>query len=185
MPEGETRYMIFLLALSLGIDAFAVATSCGMSVPKFRERQAFGLAIYFGLFQAGMAAIGAFAGSHFSAQVDRVGHIIAFALLVLIGGHMIFETLRKNKKEETIQSLSQLRMLTLAVATSIDALAAGVSLGLTGGNLIFSCTVIGVVAFGMTLVGGFLGGHVGEKFSGKASIIGGLVLIALGVRSLF
>jgi len=175
--------MILLLAFSLGIDAFAVATSCGMSVPNFKQRLAFVLALYFGLFQAGMTAIGAFAGQYISAQMDLLGRIIAFVLLAAIGGRMIWEALRKNKEEEVIRSLGHGRMLTLAVATSIDALAAGISLGLTTGGLVFACVTIGVFAFGMTLVGGFLGGCGGSKFRDQAGVVGGVVLILLGVRS--
>jgi len=176
--------MIPLLALSLGVDAFAVAASCGISVPDFRKKRAFILAIYFGLFQAGMTAIGAFAGSFFSAGTDRIGHLIAFALLAFIGGRMVWDALRKNKTEQPIQSLSHMRMLALAIATSIDALAAGISLGLTTGNLILACAVIGIVAFGMTILGGLLGERVGTRFRNQATLLGGLVLIALGIRSL-
>jgi len=177
--------MIFLLAASLGIDAFAVATSCGMSVPKFREKRAVLLAVYFGIFHFSMTAIGAFTGRTIGLIVNEAGGIIAFLLLAAIGGNMIWEAVRKNKKEQEIKTLSHAKMLALSIATSIDVLAVGVSLGITGGSLMLYCTVIGATAFAMTLAGGFLGGHVGERFSGQASIVGGLVLIALGVQSLF
>jgi len=177
--------MIPLLALSLGVDAFAVAASCGMSVPDFRRRYAVLLAIYFGAFQAGMMALGTFLGHYFSEQTDEIGRIIAFVLLAVIGGRMVWEALRKNKKEQAITTLGQIRMLTLAAATSIDALAAGVSFGLTMGRLMLACAVIGIVAFAMTLAGGLLGERVGSKFREQAGLVGGLVLIALGVRSLF
>jgi len=177
--------MIFLLALSLSIDAFAVGTSCGISIPKFKEKRAVLLAVYFGIFHFGMTAIGAFTGRTIGLIVDEAGGIIAFLLLVAIGGNMIWEAVRKNKKEQEIKCLSQAKMLALSLATSIDVLAVGVSLGITGGSLLLHCIVIGATAFTMTLAGGFLGGHVGERFSGQASVVGGLVLIALGVWGLF
>jgi len=162
--------IIPLLALSLGVDAFAVAASCGMSVPDFRRKQALLLAFYFGIFQAGMTAIGAFVGHHFSARADQAGRIVAFTLLTIVGGRMVWEALRKDKKEQEVKSLSQTRMLILSVATSIDALAAGISLGLTSGSLVLACVTIGAAAFAMTLIGGFLGGRVGGKFHDQAGL---------------
>ena len=177
--------MIFLLALSLSIDAFAVGVSCGMSVPKFRERRALLLAVYFGLFHFGMTAVGAFTGRTLGLFLNEAGGILAFLLLVAIGGNMVWEAVRKKKDETDIKCLSHPKMLSLSVATSIDVLAVGVSLGITGGSLLLYCAVIGAAAFCMTLLGGLLGDQVGERFSGQASIVGGLVLIVLGVRSLF
>jgi len=177
--------MAFLLALSLGIDVFAVSASCSMSVPAFRKKQALSLAICFGLFHTGMTALGAIAGYHFLGQMDLIGRIVSFALLAIVGGNMIREALRKDEEEAQICALRPLRMLTLSIATSLDTLAVGVSIGLSAVDLIFACVLIGLVAFAMTLGGAFLGERVGCKFREHAGFVGGLVLIGLGVRSLF
>jgi len=177
--------MVFLLAFSLGIDVFAVSASCSMSVPKFRERQVYFLALCFGIFHICTTAIGVLAGQFISDQMYGIGQWLSFILLAFIGGHMIWESKRGDKDEQKIGALGSVRMLTLAVATSIDALAAGVSLGVTAGGLIFACAVIGGAAFLMTLGGAFLGEHVGGRFHKHAGLIGGLVLIGLGIRSLF
>jgi len=177
--------MVFLLALSLGIDVFAVSASYSMSVPEFRKKQALSLAVCFGLFHTGMTAIGSLAGYHFLGQLDFTGRIVSFSLLALVGGNMIREALRKGEEADDICTLRPLRMLTLSIATSVDTLAIGVSIGLGAVDLIFACVVIGLVAFAMTLGGAFLGERVGCKFREHAGVIGGLVLIGLGVRSLF
>jgi len=156
-----------------------------MSVPRFRERQVYLLALCFGLFHICTTALGVLAGQFISDQMHGVGRWLSFALLAFIGGQMIWETKREDKDEQEIKTLGWGRMLTLAIATSIDALAAGVSLGVTAGGLVFACAVIGGAAFLMTLGGAFLGEHVGGKFHKQAGLIGGLVLIGLGVRSLF
>ena len=177
--------MVFLLALSLGVDVFAVSASCSMSIPRFRKRQVYPLALYFGLFHIGTTSLGMLAGQFISDQMYEVGRFLAFALLAFIGGHMIWESKRGGKDEHTQSKMSQFRMLSLAVATSIDGLAAGVSLGLTEGSQFFPSLIVGAAAFLMTLGGAFLGERVGGKFHQQAGLIGGLVLIGLGIRSLF
>jgi len=155
-----------------------------MTVPKFREKQVFPLALLFGTFHVGMTAIGALVGYHFLAQLDLAARIISFVLLSFIGVRMIWET-RRTEKEEGIKTLGLFRMLTLAVATSIDTLAAGITVGLSAAGLLFACLLIGAVAFAMTLGGAFLGERVGDKFQNQAGLLGGLVLIGLGIWSLF
>jgi putative Mn2+ efflux pump MntP len=156
-----------------------------MSVPKFRERQVFQLALYFGIFHICTTAVGMLAGQFISDQLYEIGQFLSFALLAVIGGHMIWESKQAEKDTQTPGKMSQFRMLTLAIATSIDALAAGVSLGITAGSILFASAVVGAAAFLMTLAGAFLGEHVGGRFHKQAGLIGGLVLIALGIRSLF
>ncbi|MCL2367595.1 MAG: manganese efflux pump MntP family protein [Oscillospiraceae bacterium] len=176
--------MLILLALSLGIDAFAVAVSCGISVPNFRKRFILWLAFYFGLFQAGMTMVGAIPGDRFGDLFGEVGRIVAFLLLAIIGGQMVWSALRKKEREEAPRDLTHRRMLLLAVAVSIDALAAGVSLGLQHANILLASGIIGGVAFALSILGGLFGERVGPSFHRRAGLVGGLVLIALGVRSL-
>ena len=176
--------MIPLLALSLAVDAFAVSVSCGMSIPNFRKTRLLWLAAYFGIFQAGMTLLGAFLGVQFSGFVGAFGGIIVFLLLAAIGGEMIWSSLRE-KKEEEIRSLTHGRMLILAVATSIDAAAAGVSLGLQHASILLAGVVIGITTFGLSFLGGFFGAHVGGNLHKRAAFLGGLVLVGLGVWSLF
>ncbi|MCL2827667.1 MAG: manganese efflux pump MntP family protein [Oscillospiraceae bacterium] len=176
--------MIPLLALSLGVDAFAVSISCGMS-PGFRKRYALWLGIYFGGFQALMTLLGALLGHSFNQYVAQAGSWIAFVLLTLIGGNMVWRALKGNQKPDETMAFSHKRLFVLAIATSIDAFAAGVSLALLTVNLAVAAAVIGGVAFALSVSGGLFGKRVGETFHKRAELVGGIVLIALGIRSLF
>jgi len=176
--------MIALLALSLAIDAFAVSVSCGRSVPDFRKTRVLWLAVYFGVFQMGMTLLGAFLGSQFSDLVGEMGRWIAFVLLAAVGGEMLWSALRKKETACPVY-LTHPRMLALAVATSIDAAAAGVSLGLQHAGILLASAVIGLTAFALSVVGGLFGERVGTRFHKYAEIFGGLVLVGLGVWSLF
>ena len=177
--------MILLLALSLAVDAFAVSVASSLSVPGFRKKNLLWLAGYFGLFQMGMTLIGAFLGEHFSDLVGELGRWIAFVLLAVIGGNMIWTTLRKKEADSLAHSLTHKRMLVLAVATSVDAAAAGITLGLQHAGIFGASVIIGITAFALSIIGGLCGERVGASFHKRAELIGGLVLIALGVWSLF
>jgi len=176
--------MLPLLALSLAIDAFAVSVSCGMSVPDFKKTRVLWLALYFGLFQAGMTLLGAFLGNHFSGFVGALGPWIAFFLLSTIGGQMIWSSLKQKEPDSCPTRLTHWRMFVLALATSVDAAAAGVSLGLQHAAIVFASIVIGLTAFGLSLLGGLFGERVGGRLQSRAELLGGLVLIVLGVRGL-
>ena len=176
--------IIVLLALSLGIDAFAVSVCSGMS-PGFRRRHVFWLGLYFGGFQAGMALLGVFAGEHLSEHIGIVGPVIAFLLLAVIGGQMVWSALTGKGETECVLELSHKRMIVLAVATSIDALAAGFNLVFWGVNILLACIVIGLAAAMLSLLGSLFGERVGNRFRTRAELVGGLVLIALGIYSLF
>ena len=173
--------MILLLSLSLAMDAFAVAISCGAS--GITRRWAIQLAIYFGVFQAGMAAIGALFGSKMSGHVGYIGQIIAFVILSVIGGRMILAALRSGI-DATPKTLTHRRAVALAIATSIDALAAGVSLAFLPIHRVVAVCAIGVAAFSLTLVGTLFGHQVGKYANKRAELVGGVVLIALGIRGL-
>ena len=176
--------LILLLALSLGIDAFAVSVSCGMT-PGFRRKQALWLGLYFGTFQAGMTLLGVLVGGQLSPHIGMVGRILAFLLLVFIGAQMVRSALRGKKEARPVETLSHRRMTVLAIATSIDALAAGFGLAFWGVNIFLACVVIGLTAALMSLLGGLCGERVADRMQSRAELIGGLVLIALGIRSLF
>jgi len=170
------------LALSLAVDAFAVSVAQGLS-PCFKKIDVVWLALYFGGFQAGMTLLGAFLGSHFSDLVGAFGPWIAFLLLAGIGVQMVRSS-RICEEEACSTGLTHRRMLVLALATSIDAAAAGVSLGLQQVGVLYACVVIGLTAGGLSAVGGLAGERVGTGLHKKAELVGGLVLIGLGVRSL-
>ena len=180
--------MVLLLALSLAMDAFAVSVASSLSVPDFKKSNLLWLAGYFGVFQMGMTLIGAFLGEYFSGLVGELGRLIAFALLVAIGANMLWSALRPGREAARARSapgLTHQRMLVLAIATSIDAAAAGVTLGLQQASVWLDSIIIGIVAFGFSIAGGLFGGRVGARFQTRAALIGGLVLIALGIWSLF
>ena len=182
--EEMHHLIILLLALSLGMDAFAASVSCGMA-PCFRRKQVLWLGLYFGSFQAGMAFLGSFIGTHFDANIGMIGRYVAFALLVFIGGKMVQSALSKKAEACEFPALSHGRMTVLAIATSIDALAAGFGLIFLGVHIFMACLVIGLVAAILSIAGGLLGERVAQRFCKRAELVGGLVLIALGIRSLF
>ncbi|MCL2843045.1 MAG: manganese efflux pump MntP family protein [Oscillospiraceae bacterium] len=177
--------MILLMALSLGMDAFAVSVSCGMTVKDFRKTRILWLALYFGAFHAGMTLMGGLLGSQFSGLMGAAGRWIAFGLLLFIGVEMIWGAFRDKGRGDILTALPHRRMLILALATSIDVFAAGVSLALQHISIWLAAGLIGGMAFGLSVLGGMLGEEVGSRFQKGATIVGGLVLIALGVRSLF
>ena len=174
---------IFLIALSLAMDAFAVSVSTGISIPGFGPRQAARIGLWCGAFQFAMPLVGWFLGSSVKTYIEAVDHWIAFGLLALIGGNMILEAVRGGE-EEALTELSVKRLFLLALATSIDALAVGITLAFEPVNILFSAGVIGVVAFALAMLGGLLGHRLGQLFQKRATILGGLVLIGIGLKIL-
>ena len=171
-----------LLGLALAMDATAVATARG--VLGMTKRDAIKLALSFGIFQAGMAAIGWVVGAKAAARVAPWDRWIAFALLVGIGGKMIYEALRKTTEEEAGPPTLKLHaLLVLSVATSIDALAAGVTLPLIPAPPPVSLAAIGIATFGLSLLGGLAGSHLGTKAGAKLEILGGLVLVGIAIKT--
>ena len=174
---------IFLIALSLAMDAFAVSVSTGISIPGFGPRQAARIGLWCGAFQFAMPLVGWFLGSSVKTYIEAVDHWIAFGLLALIGGNMIWEAVRGGE-EEALAELSVKRLFLLALATSIDALAVGITLAFEPVNILFSASVIGVVAFALAMVGGLLGHRLGQLFQRRATILGGVVLVGIGIKIL-
>lgn len=176
---------IVLIAVSLALDAFAVSVSSGISVPGFGWKQAVRMGVYFGGFQFAMPLIGWFLGSSVSSYIEAVDHWIAFVLLVLIGGRMVWGARGDNCECTSVPNeLSAKRLTVLAVATSIDALAVGVSMAFMDVNILFSAGTIGVVAFGLSIVGGLAGRRLGCLFQKRAEMVGGFVLIGIGLKIL-
>lgn len=174
---------IFLIAVSLALDAFAVSVSAGLTVRGFRMRDAVKMGVWFGAFQFIMPLIGWLLGSTVAELVQKYAPWIAFSLLAFIGGRMVWEALRPGD-EPAVSSLDPKTLLMLALATSIDALAVGVTFAFMEVNVLLSCLVIGLVAFILSLAGGSLGGRLGDRFADRAGLFGGLVLIAIGAKIL-
>ena len=176
---------LFLLAVGLSMDAFAVSICKGLAMKKISFRQAAIVGLWFGGFQALMPALGFLLGTSFASLVNVVADWIAFVLLALIGGNMIKEALSKEE-EEADASLSFKTMLLLAIATSIDAFAVGVSFAFMeiGSLIIPAVLFIGVITFILSMVGVKVGNVFGTKYKSKAEIVGGIILILIGVKAL-
>jgi len=176
---------IIIIAVGLSMDAFAVSITLGISVKKPRFIQYLIPGFYFGFFQALMPFIGFFAGSLFSEKVDNFAHWIAFILLCFIGANMIKESFCKDDDKETgANPFAFFKMLLLAVATSIDALAVGITLAFFKVNIFFAIIIIGFTTFFISITGVKVGNIFGMKFKSKAEFLGGLVLVGLGVKVL-
>lgn len=174
---------IFLIALSLAMDAFAVSVSTGIAVPGFGPRQAARIGAWCGFFQFAMPLAGWFLGSSVKTYIEAVDHWIAFGLLALIGAGMIHEAL-SGSEGEAVTDLSVRRLFLLALATSIDALAVGISLAFTDADILLSSAIIGLVAFALAMLGGLLGRKLGQLFRRRATLLGGIVLVGIGTKIL-
>ena len=175
---------ILLLGISLSMDAFAVSICKGLAMKKINWKKAIIIGLYFGIFQALMPVIGYFLGSTFESLVSNIDHWIAFVLLVLIGGHMIREALGKKENDNFNDNVDFKTMTILAIATSIDALAMGITFAFLNVNVPIAVTIIGITTFISSLIGVKLGNKFGNKYEKKAGIAGGIVLILIGIRIL-
>ncbi len=174
---------LVLLAVGLSMDAFAVAICKGLALKKVDSGQMALVGLWFGGFQALMPVLGYFVGVLFRNVITAIDHWIAFGLLVLIGGGMIREALSKD--EETADaSLGFKKMLLLAIATSIDALAVGVSFAFLNVHIFTAAGLIGVITFGLSAVGVKVGSVFGAKYQSRAELAGGVILILIGVKIL-
>lgn len=174
---------LFILAVGLSMDAFAVSICKGLAMKKITVKEAAICGVWFGGFQALMPALGFLLGFKFADLVNAVAHWIAFALLLLIGANMVKESLSKDE-EEADAALDFKTMFMLAVATSIDAFAVGVTFAFQKiGALIFPAVgFIGVITFGLSMVGVKVGNVFGTKYKSKAEFVGGIVLILIGIK---
>ena len=175
---------ILILAVGVSMDAFAVSICKGLSVCKVRPRHASLAAAWFGGFQALMPLIGYFAGVAFADIVSSVDHWIAFVLLGIIGGKMVKESLEKDECCCTDPDFSFRTMLAMAVATSIEALAVGVSLAFLKANIWSAVLIIGLTTGAFSAAGIYIGNIFGNRYKSKAEFAGGLILILIGTKIL-
>ncbi|MCD7821981.1 MAG: manganese efflux pump MntP family protein [Clostridiales bacterium] len=173
---------LFVIAVGLSMDAFAVAVCKGLSVEKVRPKHLLCVGLWFGGFQALMPLIGYLLGSGFQSLVEQVDHWIAFVLLALIGGNMVRES--RGEAEEVDASFAPGAMLALAVATSIDALAVGVTFAFLQVDILPAVCFIGCITFVLSCVGLQVGNVFGARYKSRAELAGGLVLILMGVKIL-
>lgn len=174
---------LLLIALGLCMDTFAISISCGMCMRKDRWRSALKVALIFGASQAVMPVLGWLAGTGLKHLISAVDHWIAFGLLSLIGGKMIYESFVLTEK--TIDPRKTRVLFVLALATSIDALAVGLSLALLDVAILRPAAVIGCVTFIVAFTGVFVGHKAGAALEKKAEVLGGLILIGIGIKILF
>jgi len=178
--------IVTLLVTSVGLsmDAFAMALCSGMSIDKYLGRKAFKVAFFFGLFQGMMPLIGYLAGLSVESYIKDYDHFIAFGLLVFIGGRMILEAFKDDGASCCEEMLSTGRLTITAIATSIDALAVGISMAAIGADIWVCAPVIAAVTFVICFVGVCMGKSLGSKLGKHASIIGGVTLCLIGVKIL-
>lgn len=172
---------LLLISVGLAMDAFAVSVGKGMTLKQVRPRHALTAGAWFGAFQALMPIIGYFVGRSFASYVASVDHWIAFGLLILIGANMIREAVWGDD-EEIDGNFGFRTMLLMAIATSIDAMAVGISMAFLDVNIWMSALVIGVVTLSLSAVGVYLGSLFGSRLGSKAGVVGGLILIAIGIK---
>ena len=181
-----TVWEIVLVALGLSADAFAVAMCKGVEMKKFVLGYALVIALFFGAFQALMPLIGWAVASQFARYIESFDHWIAFALLLLLGGKMMLDSFKKEEEEEgeKVLKLGLKTLVLMAVATSIDALAVGVTFAFLQVNVWLAVAMIGSVTFVLSFLGVVIGVRIGDKFEKKAEFFGGLILVLIGVKIL-
>jgi putative Mn2+ efflux pump MntP len=196
---------LFLLAVGLSMDAFAVAVCAGLTMLKLNIKKALVIGLYFGIFQAVMPLIGYHTATLFADKIITYDHWIAFALLCFLGGKMIVDSFKKDgcsdrecpneicpdrkcpggeKPNRRESSVKPAKMLPLALATSIDALAVGVSFAFLRVSIIPAVSFIGITTFALSLVGVKLGNVFGTRFKSKAELAGGIILVLIGMKIL-
>ena len=196
---------LFLLAVGLSMDAFAVAISAGLTMPKLKIKKTLIIGLYFGVFQAVMPLIGYLVATLFADKIIAFDHWIAFVLLCFLGAKMIIGSFKKDycpdrkcpegtcadrtcpggeKPDKKEASVKFVHMFPLALATSIDALAAGVSFAFLRVNIISAVTFIGITTFALSLIGVKIGNVFGTRFKSKAELAGGIILVLIGLKIL-
>lgn len=179
-------YEIFLIGVGLSMDAFAVALCKGLNMKKINYLHTVIIALFFGGFQAFMPLLGWFLGKRFETYIKSVDHWIAFGLLVYIGGKMAWEAIKGGDEEEEAggDKLDLKELTIMAVATSIDALAVGITFAFYSVSIVPSISIIGVTTFCLSIIGVMIGNRFGMKYKSKAEIAGGIILILIGLKIL-
>lgn len=175
---------VILIALGLSMDAVAVAIGMGLSINSLQIRQGFVIGLFFGSFQALMPVAGWLAGRSLRSVMMSVDHWVAFGLLVIVGAKMIYESLRDKSGEDGSRMFNMRSLVTLSVATSIDAFAIGISFAMLKISIVSPVLIIGVTTFLLSFLGVGLGKHAGHLMPKKFEIVGGVILIGIGFRIL-
>ena len=178
---------LFLIGIGLSMDAFAVSICKGLSVQHLRVRHMLLAGLYFGAFQALMPLLGYLLGAGFAGTIEAYDHWIAFFLLLFIGGKMVIEAVRDKDVQEIGAKdlpLDHKEMLLLAVATSIDALAVGITFAFLNVSIMEACLIIGCTTFVLSVIGVVVGNFFGTRYKRKAEIAGGVILILIGLKIL-
>ena len=179
---------IIFLAIGLAMDCFAVSVTSGIATKTIKLNQRLKMAVLFGLFQGVMPLIGFFAGKAFTEQIQQIDHWLAFFILLFIGGKMIYEDIKSSKHPEKEQSPKDFFrwgiLLTLALATSIDALATGLIFVPFADMIYQAMLIIGICSFVFSLAGSYFGSYCNGKFRIRAELLGGIILIAIGTKIL-
>jgi len=176
---------IFLIAIGLSLDAFAVSIAAGAVMKYFNSGDAFKMAFFFGAFQLVMPVVGWLSGLTLKNFISGVDHWVAFGLLLLIGCKMIYESFKINKSEKEKPGINTMALLGLALATSLDALAVGLSLSFLNVAIAMPAIIIGAVTFLLSFFGVFVGHKFGRLFAGKIEVAGGIVIVGIGIKILF
>lgn len=177
-------FNILVIAVGLSMDAFAVSIATGLSLEKVTPRHTFRIAFHFGLFQFLMPVLGWLAGSQLAGHIERYDHWIAFGLLSFVGGKMLWESRQVEAERASSDPTRGVMLVTLSLATSIDALAVGLTMAFLGVSVWMPSIVIGVVAAVLSTVGILFGARIGNRWSHWAEVGGGVVLILIGVKIL-
>lgn len=177
---------LFLIGVGLSADAFAVAVCKGLKMRRVNYKHTLIIALFFGGFQALMPFVGWLLGNGFAQYVEKYAAWIAFFLLLYIGGKMIYEALTDDEEMdfEKSERLDIKELLIMAVATSIDALAVGITFAFLGKNIVEAVSIIGVTTFFISIIGVMIGNRFGMKYKNKASVAGGVILILIGLKIL-
>ncbi|MEE1516220.1 MAG: manganese efflux pump MntP family protein [Lachnospiraceae bacterium] len=182
---------LFLMGFGLAMDAFAVSICKGLSMKKVKWQHATIIGLFFGGFQALMPFVGWLLGSQFEQYITKVDHWIAFGLLGIIGGKMLYEAIKGDEEEgcsccndKNADKLDLKELFILAIATSIDALAVGITFAFLKYPVVKAVTVIGVVTFIISMAGVYIGNFFGSRFKKKAEIAGGIILVGIGIKIL-
>ena len=180
-------FEIFMIGVGLSMDAFAASICKGLNMRRLNIKNMLIIGLFFGGFQALMPAVGWLLGKQFESYITSVDHWVAFALLVFIGGKMIYDVFTKKNEDECGEKTNRLDMkevLTLAVATSIDALAVGISFAFLQVDILKAVSVIGVTTFVLSVIGVAVGNVFGSKYEKKSTLAGGIILILIGLKIL-
>lgn len=183
----EMMVQLFFIGVGLSMDAFAVSVCKGLGMQKVNKKQCFLIALFFGGFQAIMPFLGWALGRQFESCITSIDHWIAFILLGFIGGKMIMEALKKGEEKEikkTDRSLDLKELLLLAIATSIDALAVGITFAFLQMPIMEAVTIIGITTFVLSVAGVYVGNIFGNKYEKKAELTGGIILVLIGIKIL-